>query len=129
MPAKTLDEEVEGKKEHAEEEQESAPGEAAAWKLYYGLNEAGGYDDQARFAAAFVEWAGRNIAREISAEYRNFIFEPIGKFLPVTPAIDGAGEEDQIAQAGQKPQGCARTPIKHATSTGREGEFTRLREW
>jgi hypothetical protein len=98
------DEEVEGEEKHAKEDEETAPGEAAARELHDGLNKAGGNDDQARFAATFVEGARRNIAREVSAEERDFGVEPERKFLTVTPGIDGACEEEKIAQTGENTE-------------------------
>ena len=60
------DEEVQGEEEEAKEEEESAPGEAAAGELGDGVKKADGNDAETGFAAAFVEGASGDVAREIA---------------------------------------------------------------
>ena len=111
-----LDEEVEGEEEQAEDEEEGAEGEAALGEAADGVEEASRDYTEPGFGARKIEGPGRFVAREITAEGREFVFHPNGKFLAIAPEIQRAEQENPIAETSQQSKSRTRTPIKHGTS-------------
>ncbi len=99
-----LDEEIESEEDHAQKDQEGAQGETALRELHHGVNETGRNYDQARLATTFIERAGWNIARQISAEKRNFALDPNGKFLAVTPEIMAPVRKTKYPRQVKRPR-------------------------
>jgi hypothetical protein len=97
-----LDEEVEGEEKKPQEEEEGTPGEAAAGKLDDGMKNADGDDTEPRLAAAFIERAGGNVARQVAAEGGEFVVHPEIELGAVAPERDGAKNKDGVTQASQK---------------------------
>jgi hypothetical protein len=128
---KDLDEEVEGEQEQTEDEEEGAEGEAALGEAADGVEEANGNYAEARFGARKIEGPRGFVAGEIAAEGGEFVFHPNGEFVAVAPKIQGAEQENPIAETSQQTQSRTRTPIKHGTSPpdGRLNYSKPLREW
>jgi hypothetical protein len=120
--ATELDEEVEGEEEDAQEDEEGAPGEAAAGKLRDGVNEAGGDDAEAGLAAAFVEGADGNVARKIAAKRGELVVNPESKFGAIAPQEKSAENKNGVAETGKKPESGTGTPFKHGPSLRPSGK-------
>jgi hypothetical protein len=111
-----LDEEIEDEEEEAEEDKEGRPGETAAGELGDGMKEAGGNDAEARFAAALIEWAGRNVAGEIATEGGELVVNPEGELRAMAPKKEGAEHKDGVANKREQTERWTGTPRKHETS-------------
>jgi hypothetical protein len=126
-----LDEEVEGEEEQAEDEEEGTEGEAALGETADRVEEASGDYAETGFGARKVERPDRFIARQIAAEGGELVLHPGGELVAITPEVQGAEQENPIAQTSQQTQSRTRTPIKHGTSPpdGRPHYSKPLREW
>jgi hypothetical protein len=126
-----LNEEIEGEEEEAQDEEESTEGETALGKAADGVEEASGDYAEPGFGARKVEGSRGFVAGKIAAEGRELIFHPVGEFVAIAPEIQGAEQENPIAETSQQTQSRTRTPIKHGTSPpeGRPEYSKPLREW
>src|ERR1700752_3420932 len=93
-----LDEEVEGEEEHAEDEEEGAEGEAGLGKTADRVEETGGDYTETGFGARKVERPDRFVAGEVTAEGGELVFHPNGEFVAIAPEIQGAEQENPIAE-------------------------------
>ncbi|HKE06445.1 MAG TPA: hypothetical protein VKB48_01390 [Candidatus Acidoferrum sp.] len=125
------DEEVEGKKERAKEEQEEAPRKTAAGQAADGMKKAGGNHEQSRLRARQVERARGFKAGKIAAQGGEFFLEPQSNFLAATPKIKAAEQKKTIPEKSQKTKSGTGSPIKHGTSprTERQDRINLRREW
>jgi hypothetical protein len=126
-----LDEEVEGKEEKTQHEEEGARGEAAMRESANGVKKAHGDYAEARFGAREIKRTHGFVAGQIAAEGGEFIFYPEGELFAVAPQIERTEKKNAVAEASQKTQSWTRTPIKHGTSppAGRPEYSKPLREW
>jgi hypothetical protein len=112
----TLDEEVEGEEEEAQNQEEGAYGEGALREAADGMEKAGGDYAEARFGAGKIKGADGFEAGQVAAEGGEFVFHPEGEFFAVAPEIQGAEQKNTIAEASEQTKSRTRTPIKHGTS-------------
>ena len=92
------DEKVESEEQYAQEQKEGAPREAAARELRDRVNKTGGDDEEARFAAPFIERAGGNVAGEVAPEEGELVVHPEEKLGAVTPKRGSSEHKGEIAQ-------------------------------
>jgi len=95
-----LNEKVQGEQDETEKQQERAPAEAAAWELDHGMNKTNRDHAKARFAAAFIERAGGNVAGEVAPEEGEFVVHPEKELGAVTPEGGGPQDKCEITQKG-----------------------------
>jgi len=95
-----LNEKVEGEQGETEKQQERAPAEAAARELHDGMNKTNRDHAKARFAAAFIERAGGNVAGEVAPEEGEFVVHPEEELGAVTPEGRGPQDECEITHKG-----------------------------
>jgi len=125
-----LHEEVQEEEGEAEEYEEGAERETAAGELRDGMVETDGDDAETGLAAAQIEGTGGDVAGEIAAKEGEFVINPEGEFVTMTPQVERAENKDAVAQAGKNAELWTVTPIQHVTSqrAGRPTEIKLLRE-
>ena len=100
VPGVDLDEKVEGEQDQTEKQQERAPAEATARELDDGMNKTDRDHAKARFAAAFIERAGGNVAGQVAPEEGEFVVHPEKELGAVTPEGGGPQDKCEITQKG-----------------------------
>ena len=100
VPGVDLDEKVEGEQGQTEKQQDRAPAEATARELDDRMNKTNRDYAKARFAAAFIERAGWNVAGQVAPEEGEFVVHPEKQLGAVTPKGGGPQDKCKITQKG-----------------------------